>query len=88
LLVLTAAKLFFVISFAKERTQKQAIVKFFRYCRIIHVDSCKHLIRNGADVKIDPFYTAMHDYIRKKLIDAIVTEFGYLVTVKSEDFVS
>jgi replication factor A1 len=49
---------------------------------------CKHLIGNGAEVKIDPFYTAKHDYIRKKLIDAIVTEFGDLVTVKSEDFVS
>lgn len=50
---------------------------------------CKHLIQNGTDdKKIDEFYNAKHEWIKKKIIDAIVDEFSDLVTVKSEDFVS
>jgi replication factor A1 len=49
---------------------------------------CKHLIRNITNPRVDPFYAAKHDYIRKGLIDAIINEFGDLVTVRSEDFIS
>lgn len=49
---------------------------------------CKHLIRNVTNPRVDPFYAAKHDYIRKELIDAIVNEFGDTVRVRSEDFAS
>jgi hypothetical protein len=50
---------------------------------------CKHLIQYGTyDNNIDPFYTAKHEWIKKKIIDAIIDEFGDLVTVSSEDSVS
>ncbi|MGC1931045.1 MAG: hypothetical protein WA667_18910 [Candidatus Nitrosopolaris sp.] len=49
---------------------------------------CKHLIRNITNPRVDAFYAAKHDYIRKELIDAIVIEFGDTVRVRSEDFAS
>lgn len=51
---------------------------------------CKHLVQSGTDdKKIDyTFYNAKHEWIKNKIIDAIVDEFSDLVAVKSEDFVS
>jgi hypothetical protein len=66
--------------------EEQNSFNIARYpCRL----GCKYLIQNGTvDKKIDEFYNAKHEWIKKKIIDAIVDEFSDLVTVKSEDFVS
>jgi replication factor A1 len=45
---------------------------------------CKHLIINKTSLRVDSFYLARHDYVMKKLIDAIIEEFGDSVEVKAE----
>lgn len=66
---------------SKARSGKILAILQDNPCRL----KSKHLIQYGTDENnIDTFYSGKHEWIKKKIIDAIIDEFGDLVTVSSE----
>ncbi|MFB5600854.1 MAG: hypothetical protein ACE5SW_11590 [Nitrososphaeraceae archaeon] len=49
---------------------------------------CVHELRNKNEMIFDSFYNAKHNWIKKKLIDAILDEFGNRIEVRSEYSIS
>ena len=45
---------------------------------------CVHEIKNKNEGNFDSFYTAKHNWIKKKLIDAILDTFGNRIEIRSE----
>ena len=43
-----------------------------------------HELRNKSNINFDSFYTAKHDWIKKKIIDAILDKFDNQIEVRSE----
>jgi hypothetical protein len=52
------------------------------------LERCRYDIQNTTWSTIDSLYGAKHDLVKRKLIDAIVDEFGDRLTVKSEHSIS
>ena len=49
---------------------------------------CVHELRNKSDKDIDSFYLAKHEWIKKKIIDAILDKFENQIEVRSEYSIS
>ena len=45
---------------------------------------CMHELRNKNDKDIDSFYLAKHEWIKKKIIDAILDKFDTQIELRSE----